>query len=223
MKSLDIEITYDFICPWCWIGHSNLKNALKDAAPGLTAKLSYAPYELNPSMPRAGASRKEYRTAKFGSWARSQAMDADVTSAGRKLGLDFNYDRIDVTPNTRLAHRLLAYAQRVGDEKKTEALFEAIFSAYFSRGENIGTLEVLVQLAVAAGFEVQDVRDFLGSAQGEAEVVAKELEAQSLGVSAVPSVRVGDSRIGGAQPSAIFAAALRAALDVSSTKVGPTA
>ncbi|CAL8475564.1 DsbA family oxidoreductase [Caballeronia sp. S22] len=221
MKSLDIEITYDFICPWCWIGHSNLKHALKDVAPDLTPKLSYSPYELNSSMPRAGASRKEYRTAKFGSWARSQAMDADVTSAGRKVGLEFNYDRIEVTPNTRLAHRLMAYAQRAGDEGKTEALFDAIFSAYFSRGENIGTLEVLVRLAAAVGFEAQDVREFLESAQGEAEVVARELEAQSQGVSAVPSVRIGHSRIGGAQPPAIFAATLRAESEAGAVETDP--
>jgi predicted DsbA family dithiol-disulfide isomerase len=221
MRSLDIEITYDFICPWCWIGHNNLKSALRDSGPDLTAKLSYTPYELNPSMPMAGASRKEYRTAKFGSWARSQAMDADVALAGRQVGLQFNYDRIEVTPNTRLAHRLMAYAQRVGDKKKTEALFDAIFAAYFSRGEDIGRLEVLAQLASVAGYDVQDVRDFLGGAQGEAEVVAKELEAQLQGVSAVPTVRIGNRRVGGAQPPAIFAATLRTESDAGTAEANP--
>jgi predicted DsbA family dithiol-disulfide isomerase len=164
MKPVDIEITYDFICPWCWIGHRNLKNALGREAEDVSAKLSYVPFELNPTMPRTGLDRREYRTAKFGSWSRSQAMDADVAGAGRKVGLEFNYDRIEVTPNTRRAHRLMAFAHRIGDERKTEALFESIFAAYFSRGENIGAPDVLVPLAEAIGFDAQQVRDFLSPA-----------------------------------------------------------
>ncbi|MFL9908873.1 DsbA family oxidoreductase [Paraburkholderia sp. RL17-337-BIB-A] len=213
MKPLDIEITYDFICPWCWIGHRNLKNALSGEAADVSTKLSYTPFELNPAMPLAGLPRKEYRTAKFGSWARSQAMDADVAAAGRTVGLEFNYDLVGVTPNTRLAHRLMVLAQRIGDKEKTEALFESIFAAYFSRGENIGTIDALVPLAEFAGYDAQEVRAFLSGAHGEAEVVARELDAQTQGVRAVPTVRIGNSRVGGAQPSAIFARTLLAESD----------
>ena len=31
MNPLDIQVTYDFICPWCWIGHAHLKAALREA------------------------------------------------------------------------------------------------------------------------------------------------------------------------------------------------
>ena len=93
MTPIEIQLTYDFICPWCWIGHEHLKAALKEANLMTPATIKYVPYELNPTMRKAGVDRKAYRSAKFGSWAHSQSMDADVTLAGKRAGAEFNYDR----------------------------------------------------------------------------------------------------------------------------------
>ncbi|MDF3834688.1 DsbA family oxidoreductase [Cupriavidus basilensis] len=212
MKPVDIQITYDFICPWCWIGHRNLKAAIANMAPEAAPAISFLPYELNPGMPVEGADRKAYRTAKFGSWARSQAMDAEVAMVGRRAGLDFHYERISVTPNTRLAHRLMAFAQQTGDAAKADALFEAVFAAYFARGEHIGLIDVLVQLAVSAGFDAQAVRAYLSGTDGEAEVAAAEALAQREGVRSVPAIRIGRTAIGGAQPPSFLEQALGAAV-----------
>jgi predicted DsbA family dithiol-disulfide isomerase len=199
-----VKVTSDFICPWCWIGHKNLKSALAQVEGGSEPEILYLPFELNPSLPPCGVDRKEYRTRKFGSWNRSLLMDADVTAAGKAVGAEFCYEKVLVTPNTLLAHRLMTFAQRNGDVKRTEALFEAIFEAYFSRGENIGLVEVLVVVASGVGFDADEVREFLLSDDGTAEVVAKELDAQRDGVLGVPSFVIGDSRIQGAQPPGVL-------------------
>ena len=102
MNPLDIQVTYDFICPWCWIGHAHLKAALREANLAVAPAIKYLPYELNPTMPKDGIDRKAYRSAKFGSWARSQAMDADVTLAGKRAGVEFNYDRVASRPTRGL-------------------------------------------------------------------------------------------------------------------------
>lgn len=212
MKPVEVVVTSDFICPWCWIGHRNLKDGIAKA--GLAAdavQVRFAPFELNPNMPREGQNRQTYRTRKFGSWARSQAMDAEVTMAGRRVGAEFNYDRVLVTPNTRLAHRLMFWAQSQGDAAKVEALPEAIFFAYFSLGRDIGTVDVLVEIAATIGFDADAVRAFLQLNAGEREVVAKELQAQIDGVHSVPMIRVAGQAISGAQPAAVLAQALSAA------------
>lgn len=211
MHPVEIQVTYDFICPWCWIGHRNLKAAIASVASEAAPEISYRPYELNPGMPVEGADRKAYRTAKFGSWARSQAMDAEVTMMGRRAGLDFHYDLIAVTPNTRRAHRLMAFARQSGDAAMAEVLFDAIFAAYFSRGEDIGQADVLVPLAVSAGFDAQAVRGYLLGTGGEAEVVAAQAQAQREGVRSVPTMRIGHAAIGGAQPPSIMEQALLSA------------
>lgn len=221
MKPVEIQITYDFICPWCWIGHQHLKAALEQAQLDEAPTIQYVPYELNPGMPKDGVDRKAYRSAKFGSWARSQAMDADVTLIGKRAGVEFNYDRVAVTPNTRQAHRLMFFAKGKGDASRTEALFEAVFHAYFSEGQDIGKADVLATLASKAGFDAQEVCSFLATQVGEREVIAAELQAQVDGVRSVPTLRIGGTPISGAQPPAVLAQPLQQAAALAAEE--PTA
>ncbi|WP_341892025.1 DsbA family oxidoreductase [Variovorax sp. YR752] len=211
MTPIEIQITYDFICPWCWIGHEHLKAALKAADLSAPVVIRYVPYELNPTMPKNGVNRKAYRSAKFGTWARSQVMDADVTLAGQRAGVAFNYDRVAITPNTRLAHRLMFFAQGKGAVDKTASLFEAILEAYFSEGQDIGAVDVLVKLAERTGFDAEAVRSFLVTSNGEREVAEAELQAQTAGVRSVPTIRIGDVPVSGAQPPSVWVQVLHSA------------
>lgn len=211
MPALQLSVTSDFICPWCWIGHRHLQSALAAAPLTTPPHIRYLPFELNPDMPVDGVDRKTYRTAKFGSWARSQAMDADVTARGKAVGLVFDYERVAITPNTRRAHRLMAFAQAFGDARRAATLFDAIFAAYFQHGQDIGARDVLADLAVAAGFDRTAVRDFLAGNEGERDVVAAELGAVVAGIRAVPTIAIGDTYISGAQPARVLTDALVAA------------
>lgn len=213
MKTLKIVITSDFICPWCWIGHAHLLAALKTAAPSQPMQIRFAPFELNPEMPRKGLNRKDYRSAKFGSWARSQAMDAEVARAGGRAGLAFDYDRVQRIPNTRMAHRLMSFAQEQGDFDRSGQLFASIFHAYFSAGLDIGQADVLAGLASQAGFDVGAVRLFLHSGLLEAKVEAAELQARGAGIRSVPTLRLGDIVLTGALPPEVLAATVREAIE----------
>jgi len=214
MDKLNIEVTYDFICPWCWIGEEKLKKAISEANAGEQTKFVFVPYELNPGMPVEGLDRKEYRSAKFGSWARSQAMDVQVAEAGRQVGLEFNYALTRRTPNTLAAHRLVWVLQQGHD---VAALVEAIFHAYFSAGRDIGDVAVLTEIAVAAGFRRDKVEAFFASDSGVDEVRALEVQTIEHGVNSVPSVKIGNQIISGAQSVALFRATLEDALKPSKT------
>jgi predicted DsbA family dithiol-disulfide isomerase len=211
MRSLDIQVTYDFLCPWCWIGQHHLRMGIEQAALPMPVVLHYVPFELNPDMPVGGVDRKEYRSRKFGSWAAAQARDAEVTQAGLRAGAQFNYDRVSVSPNTRMAHRLVRYAEANGDAAQVAVLHESIYAGYFSEGRDIGALDVLVDLAASAGYDAEAVRAYLAGGEGEKEVLAAEQTAQDNGIHAVPNFDFGRHRITGAQPPALIAQALRAA------------
>jgi predicted DsbA family dithiol-disulfide isomerase len=212
MNQVIVDVTSDFICPWCWIGHRNLKAGITSAGLDAAAvQVRFTPFELNPWIPKEGRNRKEYRSRKFGSWERSQSMDAVVAAAGRRVGAEFNYDRVEVTPNTRLAHRLMYWSRSRGDAVKLEALPEAIFAAYFSEGKNIGSAPVLVEIASSVGFDGRAVRAYLSSSAGEREVATEELQAQMDGLHSVPLIRIAGQQISGAQPPAVIARVLRGA------------
>ena len=217
MKVIELSVNYDFICPWCWIGHLNLASGIRAANLPVPVSIEYVPFELNPAMPADGMDRRKYRTAKFGSWVRSQGMDAQVAATGLAASAQFNYDRVSRTPNTRLAHQLMQYASSVDDARKTEALYESIFSAYFSEGHDIGLLGTLVDIAVEAGFEATATEEYLLQGRGLAAVLAAQRLTQQQGVRSVPTVFIAGEAISGAQPPAVFANALRAALERSTT------
>lgn len=183
MTSLNIEIYSDLICPWCYIGRRRLEAGIKLLGASEPPDILWRPFELNPEMPKAGLDRKAYRSAKFGSWERSQAMDRDVAATGKTLGLDFNYDRVLVTPNTFAGHRLLWWAR---DQGSQDILADAIFRAYFTEGLDIGKNEVLVEVAADAGLSEEDAKRFLESDHGREEVLEEERQGLRRGLNGVP-------------------------------------
>ena len=215
MQAVEISVNYDYICPWCWVGHLNLASGIRAANLPVPVSIQYVPFELNPTMPVNGMDRREYRTAKFGSWVRSQGMDAQVAATGLAAGAQFNYDKVSRTPNTRLAHQLMQYALSIGDTRKTEALYQSIFAAYFSEGRDIGLPDTLVDIAGKNGFDAAATEEFLLQGRGLAKVLEAQRLAQLQGIRSVPTVFIGGVAISGAQPPAVFASALQAALDRS--------
>jgi predicted DsbA family dithiol-disulfide isomerase len=63
---LHIDVISDVICPWCYIGKRRLEKAVAALDGQHDAPVRWLPFQLNPSMPKEGISRKEYRIAKFG-------------------------------------------------------------------------------------------------------------------------------------------------------------
>lgn len=198
---LTIEVISDAICPWCWVGKRRLDRALAALAPMLSTTVTWRPFELNPDMPKAGVDRRAYRSRKFGSWERSQALDAQVASAAKSDGLDFRHDRMERTPNTIDAHRLIWLA---GKEGKQDAVVEDLFSAYFQEGRDVGASDVLVAVGSAAGLDPKRVSAMLASDEGLNEVTVELVRSIGLGVSGVPTVLVNGSPL--------FSGALRSEL-----------
>ena len=89
---LTIEITSDFMCPWCLIAESRLHRAIAQLGPAADIQMVWRPFELNPTMPEMGIDRTTYRTTKFGCWEYSQQLDAQTIQAAQADGIQFRYD-----------------------------------------------------------------------------------------------------------------------------------
>src|SRR4051812_18807948 len=105
--TFDIQVISDVICPWCYVGKHRLERALRELGPNCAARITWRAFELNPDLPAEGIDRRAYRTAKFGSWERSRALDARVAQVGEAEGIPFAHDQMERTPNTFAAHRLI--------------------------------------------------------------------------------------------------------------------
>jgi predicted DsbA family dithiol-disulfide isomerase len=211
MSSLTIVIYADLICPWCYIGRRRLGQALERVEFNEPPSIVWRPFQLNPDLPKSGLDRRNYRTAKFGSWERSQAMDRRVTETGRKLGLKFDFERVLVTPNTFNGHRLLWWAGILGSPQ--DALAEALFRTYFSEGRDLGEIGVLADAAAEVGLSRERSLLFLKSDDGREEVLAEEREARRANLDAVPFFLLnGIPAFAGAQSPHAFIKAFRQVL-----------
>jgi predicted DsbA family dithiol-disulfide isomerase len=217
-----LDIVSDAICPWCYIGKRQLERAQPILGEeGLRFSVHWNPFQLNPDMPREGVDRRAYRTAKFGSWERSQELDARVAEAAAAVGLTFRLDRLQRTPNTVDAHRLVWLA---GEQGVQDAAMEAVFRAYFTEGGDLGDRELLADCAAAAGMERDAVFGFLAGEALESEVREADRTAREAGVNGVPSFFLdGYGLFSGALPAEQIATALSRAHAVLAKQRGSEA
>ncbi|MBK7331260.1 MAG: DsbA family oxidoreductase [Betaproteobacteria bacterium] len=206
-----VDVVSDVVCPWCYIGKRHLDAALATLAEAgqPLPTVRWHPYELNPDLPAEGVDRRDYLERKFGGAARAAQIYDRVRRAGTQAGIAFDFERIALQPNTRDAHRLIAWVQTRGD---ATALVERLFRAYFIEGAFVGSHEVLAGLASDAGEDRDAALDFLASEMGRGEVAEAEVRASQLGITGVPFFIV-DGRYGlsGAQPAEAIVEALRRA------------
>lgn len=193
---LVIEVVYDFVCPWCYLGVKRLSLLLARRR-DLSVEMVWRPFLLNPDMPRSGMTRSDYMIRKFGAEERGRRLYNSITELGAAEGIEFNFAVIRRTPSSVDAHRLIRYAQAFG---AADILVDEIFHAHFVDGLDIGAPATLARLAAAQGLDVSATTLFLASGEGTEFVHAENLHAHRLGINGVPCFLIdGEHAIAGAQ------------------------
>ncbi|HQZ66827.1 MAG TPA: DsbA family oxidoreductase [Planctomycetaceae bacterium] len=210
MKLL-IDVISDVICPWCYIGKRRLEKAIAAFDGQHDVRVKWHPFQLNPAMPKEGISRREYRIRKFGSWERSMELDAKIIAVGTTEGIHFAFDKMEQTPNTVDAHRLIWLADQHGCQGE---VVEALFRAYFIEGIDIGNQQTLIDVAAELGLDRQSVETMLNSDAG-LEVIAQAGElSQRQDVTGVPFIIINNAiTLSGAQAPETFIEAFRQAVE----------
>ena len=199
--SITIDHIADVACPWCYIGLRRFARACT-MRPAHRVRARWRPFMLNPALPAEGMDRGAYMRAKFGTEADAQRIYERIAQVGKAEGIPFQFGRMERTPNTLQAHRLILLAQARGP---AEALIERLFCALFIEGRDVGDLGVLAEEAAAAGLERPEVETWLAGRELADEVVRSHETAQWQGVRGVPAfVLAGTHAITGAQPAEVL-------------------
>jgi predicted DsbA family dithiol-disulfide isomerase len=200
--AMRVDIVFDVVCPWCFIGKHRLDRALA-MRPDVTAEIRWRPFLLNPELPPGGIDRQSYLERKFGSNYRIQRIHAAAQQAGLSEGIYFDFDRIRRMPNSLNAHRLINVATKDGRQGE---MVEALFQAYFVEARDIGDIAILVEIAVAQGLDRAEIENYLRGTAGVLPVEGDNARMHRLGVSGVPCYIFDDSyAIAGAQEPEIIA------------------
>ena len=207
--SINVDIVSDIVCPWCWLGVKMFEKAAKQTKHDI--QLSWRPYMLDPSVPESGLEYKDYMKQKFGDSPtnRFKEMRVHLEEKGPDYGINFKFDDIPMRPNTLDAHRLLKWAQ---GQNKGSATSEALFQAYFTDLKDVGSPEVLTQLAENIGMDSDLVSELLSKDDDKNAVREEIMFFRNLGVSAVPTfIYNGQFAVQGAQSPQVHLDAIKKA------------
>lgn len=195
-QTVKLDILSDPICPWCYIGKTQLDKALA-ATPDHPFVIEWHPFQLNPDMPEEGMDRRAYLEAKFGGQEGAVKAYTPVVDQAEKAGLKIAFEAMQRTPNTLDAHRLIHWA---GIEGKQNAAVDALFAAYFTQGRDIGDRDVLADIADGIGMDAAVVRKLLNSDADRDDIRSRDAHSREMGISSVPTFIVaGKHAVPGAQ------------------------
>lgn len=184
VKSIQVDIVSDVVCPWCFVGYKQLQQAAD--ALEIELIISWRPFQLNPDMEPQGQNLREHLIEKYGISEQDSINARErLKKVGEELGIGFNFSDESRIYNTLDAHKLLTFALEQG---KQNELKQALFNAYFTEQKNISDKQVLLDLTEQIGFEGDEVELALNSDE-LIQVVKNEIQSfQAQGITGVPAM-----------------------------------
>jgi predicted DsbA family dithiol-disulfide isomerase len=208
---MKMQIVQDIVCPWCRIGKRNLDRAI--AQSDATVELEWVPYLLDRVEPGSSEPfQQRLRERKQMSQEHIEGMFARVKEAGENVGLAFDFDKIEVAVDTVPAHQMLSLAPTMHQS----GLLDALYTAYFEEGRNIGDTEELAKIGLSVGMAESDIERMRGvwaSDQLRDEMIKVVERVQESGITGVPYFII-DASVGvsGAQPPDVLREAMEQAV-----------
>lgn len=205
---MKIEVWSDYVCPFCYIGKRRLEEALEDTGLAEKVEVIFKAYELDPNSSKTSQLTMHETLAKKYNMSIEEAknMTNNVTEQAKTVGLEYDFENMK-TANTFDAHRLAKLAE---EENVADVVTEKLLSANFIEAKEIGSIDVLMQIAQESGIPLERAKAMFESEEFAEDVKADIAEARQVGVQGVPFFVINRKyAISGAQPAETFGNALR--------------
>ena len=184
MSEIVIPVAHDFTCPWCWIGLFQAKRLKAEFG----VKLEWLAYELCP--------------AELG-WPEPRApMPVPANKPPLLSRLDFLklMDSVDIPKIERPkrmhihdAHEAVEFVKQ-HVPKATDAFVEDLYRAYWERGERIGEIDVITDIAAPYLAADNDFERSITSKRYAEKIIGFDAPAYATGVFNVPTFWIGGER-----------------------------
>jgi predicted DsbA family dithiol-disulfide isomerase len=191
--ALTLTMFSDFICPFCYIGFETVRRL----QPEFGFDIDWKGFQIHPEWPAEGISAHQYRPGMDAETRR--AIWARIVALGEAVGLNIKPPELLV--NSRLALEAAEFAKEFG---KAELFEDRIFRAYFSEGLNIGSHNVLANLAAETGLDRNELIVALESQRYHDRLQQNAMVARERGVDGVPTFFLGDYPLVGAQSEQVM-------------------
>lgn len=200
---MKIEIWSDIMCPFCYLGDQNLKDAIKEYKGNEAIEIEYKAFQLNPSQPKEATPDNpiNYTLKKGLPKDRVEASFNHIVNEAAQLNLPINIEQAKVV-NSLDALRFVKWAQNKG---KLHEVKDRLFRGYFALGEDLSDQLTLVKIGEELGFEKEEFSSFLNSDLYKTEVAIEREEGIQKGLQGVPFFVVNNTyALAGNQPKENF-------------------
>lgn len=170
--TLRVDLWSDYVCPFSYLQLPVLEQLQTLYGPSI--QWCWHAFELRPEPLATPDPCAEHLRM---TWSRAVLPMADKRQLRMKIP--------PVQPHSRKALQAAAFARAHG---RFEAFHRAVFQAFFEQGQDIGDVQVLLQVASMAGLDAQALKAALVQEQYCASVLADEGLADQLGLRAVPAL-----------------------------------
>ncbi|GMK54846.1 hypothetical protein CspeluHIS016_0114320 [Cutaneotrichosporon spelunceum] len=187
-RTLKVDVTSDFLCPFCLLGVRQLELAIekyreRDPEP-LNVEICMRPFQLNGLISELPMLRSEYGEKKFGA-ERWKCVCDSLAAKFKSVGIDYKTD--GSMSQSHLAHRLTEYAGQIKPAAQLAVAMD-VFNLYHVKGVHLSDREGLAEIGVQHGL-FSDKEDGLAWFFGTAcdhEVKKQYQTAQRMGITGVP-------------------------------------
>jgi predicted DsbA family dithiol-disulfide isomerase len=194
----------DYICPFCFIG----KQRADKLAEEFPIRPVWKGFEIHPEVPSEGIPIARFLPGIIAN------LEANVRRLADEIGLEMRMP--EKLSNSHLA---LLGGEIARDNDRFHEYHDAVFSAYFQQGKDIGDLETLAGIAADIGIDGGSFARAITDEKYEAVLRSSIRQAHSLGLTGVPSFVFADGNVVvGAQPYEVLRAAAEKSLRATSSK-----
>ncbi|SDM57437.1 Predicted dithiol-disulfide isomerase, DsbA family [Fictibacillus solisalsi] len=189
--TVKLKVYSDFTCPYCYLAES----VIQSAAEGKDVELEWVPLELHPFP----SPTKEWKDVK-------ESWESSVLPYAKELGITIKHPEATSLPYTHLALQGYIYAKEQG---RAQDYVKRVFTAFFEEGKDIGSKDILTEIAEQSGLNQDSFRSVLDSDEYDRKLneIREEIKAEN--ITAAPTMVIGERRLKGLYPQKAVEKAIR--------------
>lgn len=179
---MNITVFYDYICPFSFIGSRRIQKISSE----YDIEIEWKGYEIHPEYPPEGKLRK--RTARMAKV--NESLNSVMSDEQDKFKLP------GFVTNTKMALQAAEFAKTAG---RFIEFHNACYNAYMIDRNNIGDIDVILDIASDAGIDKDSMQNALKTGDMKEKLELYKLDAEKAEVLGVPTILLNDYRIHGVQ------------------------
>ena len=182
-----ITFYYDYICPFCYIGSQRIQKL----ASKLSLDINWKGIEIHPEYSPEGKKRKKTQRTEHLSNVLCEIAKEDNTEISLA----------GFVTNSRLCLEASEYAKT---KNRFLQFHNEVYDRYFNKKQNIGKLDVVLEIGEKAGLNIADLEEKLRSGSMKELIDENKRSADKNAVIGVPTIYFDEFRVHGAQSIEVY-------------------